>query len=515
MSDPIATTGFTPQLRKLLDDALALKKATNIDHLLGRLADEIVDYFDAECVRLFEYDAVDNEVYTRVKLSGTLIELKFQVTEKSLAGYTALHKKVVTLDDVRGYGITQRYPGLQYDARYEDRAGVRMRSIISAPLLEKESDLIGIIQLVNTKRPVKSYKGELDLLVHIGKLVADAIFQHDEQQHRRTKFDLLLEEGLIGKEQIDKATRTARKNAIDPLKGDPVNVLMDAFGVPTNVMQASLARYYLTDFLPFDEDQIIPPDIFKGFNPDYFRYNFAIPIELQDNTIMILLDDPFNATLIQELKKTYQVEHCQIFVGFRRDILRYIDKFQDAAGNDPAVQTLAQVLDTDETEKAISKDDNILDEKAPPVVQFVNGLILDAYRGDVSDIHIEPGTGDRATIIRFRRDSVCFKHTQVPATLSPVIINRIKVMSGLRLEEHRFPQSGKIRLKYGDSVIELRVEVTPTVGGKRTCGYTHPDRQYLSEYRRSRFYRGYQVHVAGDDRQTLRYPAGLWPHRSR
>ena len=478
MSDSVTTTLFHPQAKRILDRALTLFKATNIDEILTRLAEDVTGLYGAECVRLFAYDALGNEVYTRVKFSDAFVELVFPVSEQSVAGYTALHKRVIALDDVRDPVAIAGYPGMHYDARFEDRTGVRVCSIISVPLVENESDLAGIIQLVNTNRPVSSYAGDIDLLAHIGKLVAAAVFHHDERQRRATKFDLLLEEGIVSADEITLAIRSARENAKDPMKGDPVTVLMDAFGVPAEVMQASLSRYYLTDFLPFDETRIIPPDLFQGYNAEYFRKNFVIPIEMDQNTLSVLLADPFNTALIRELKQTYLARHCRLFVGFRKDILNYIDHCLGEVGGETATdappdgsaakstKSNESTDPTDPTEPVAGEAEDILNENAPLVVQLVNQLILDAHERGVSDIHVEPGIGGQETLVRFRRDGACFQHTQIPAVLTPNVISRIKVMAGLRLEEHRFPQSGKIRLKYGDSAIELRVEVTPTVGRK-------------------------------------------------
>ncbi len=463
MSDSVETDVLQPKAKNLLDRALSLHKATSIDDTLSQLAEEIIDFFGAECVRLFAYDAVDNEVYTRVKLNDGFNELKFSVSEQSVAGYTAFHKKSVALDNVSDPTALQRFPGLRYDARYEDRTGVRVRSIVSAPMLENESDLIGVIQLINTTRPINSYTGKLDLLVHLGKLVASAVFQHDQRQRRMTKFDLLLEEAIVSPEEVTRAISAARENTNDPIKGDPVSVLMDAYKVPAKAMQASLSRYYLTDFLAFDETRIIPPDLFKGSNTGYFRKNFIIPLELKENCLTILLSNPLNTDLIRELKEIYMAKRSRLFVGFRKDILSYIDHAAGMASDKAQIRESTQTFIA---ETGGGKDEDILNEGAPLVVQVLNKLILDAYQRGVSDIHIEPGIAEQKTTVRFRKDGVCFQHTQIPASLTPAIINRTKIMAGLNIAEHRFPQSGKIRLKYGDSVCELRVETTPTVGRK-------------------------------------------------
>jgi type II secretory ATPase GspE/PulE/Tfp pilus assembly ATPase PilB-like protein len=484
VSNSVETAVSDPQVKNLIDLTLSLYKSTNIDDILSRIAEDVVSLYGAGFVRLFEYDAVDKELYTKIKLRGILEELQFPVSEQSVAGYTAFHKKTVALDDVRDNVDLSRYPRLRYDAMYEDRTGVRVRSIISVPMLENESDLIGIIQLINVNRPVSTYMESLNVLVYLGKLVATAVFHHDERQRRATKFDFLLEEGLVSPEELAIAIQSARKHAEDPIMSDPVSLLVDKFGVPAEAMQASLSRYYLTDFLPYDENRIIPYDFLKGFNASYFRKNFVIPIELEGDKLSILASNPLQTAAIRELKKTFHAKTCRVFVGFRKDIIKYIDDALGKGGKKGAVADSAHISETEQAQTVAAEksdttqetvdgqetdsgqDEDILDEQAPMVVQMVNKLILEAYQGGVSDIHVEPGIARQETVVRFRKDGACFQHATIPVGLSPAIINRIKVMAGLRLEEHRFPQSGKIRLKYGDSVIELRVEVTPTVGRK-------------------------------------------------
>lgn len=453
------------QRKLLLDLALSLHHATDVGQILSTLAQEVSKHFKADYVRLFAYNAVDNEVYSRVKPAGAFEDLRFDVSDSSLAGYTALHRKVVAVDDVRNLEpVAERYPGLVYDARFEDHTCVKVRSIISAPLLN-EDHLVGIIQLVNTGRAIDSYTTEdIDLLIHIGKLVAAAIFHHDERQKRATKFDLLLEDGVISSEELTQALRSARANKDDHLKGDPATVLLENYGVSHDVMEASLSRFYLTDFLPYDKYRIIAPELTRGVNAAYLRSGLVLPIELKDGTLTLWMADPYDSALITELKKSFGALRCKLFVGFASDIVKTIDH---AFGmEDEEAEQLNTEMHSDTSGMPFDTDLEVITEEAPLVVRTVNKLILDAFRTGASDIHIEPGLGKSDTLVRFRRDGVCHTHIDIPASVTPAVINRAKLMAGLKIEEHRFPQSGKIKLKHGGDTIELRVETTPTVGRK-------------------------------------------------
>jgi type II secretory ATPase GspE/PulE/Tfp pilus assembly ATPase PilB-like protein len=96
----------------------------------------------------------------------------------------------------------------------------------------------------------------------------------------------------------------------------------------------------------------------------------------------------------------------------------------------------------------------------------VNNIILDAYAGGASDIHVEPFPGRRETEIRIRVDGICREHSRVPAVYRNALVSRIKIMADLDIAEKRRPQDGKIDFKkYGGKPVELRVATIPTQGG--------------------------------------------------
>ncbi|BCS97915.1 general secretory pathway protein GspE [Desulfoluna limicola] len=456
-----------PQAAEILELALSLGQATDIERLLTELAEKITSLFHAEKVRLFVYNAKTNELHTKFKFHDVYTGLRFPVSNDTLAGYTAQNKQVVSVSDVRDPLEIANYPGMTYDPRYEEKTGVEVRSILSVPLLLKEKELIGIIQLINTKDGSFRSPKVANFLSHLGKIVSAALFHHGTPQRLAGKFDLLLEKGSISQDELKEATHTAREQADEPLKGDVVSVLLESFHVPEEAMAAALSRYYLTDFLPYSETRLIPPELLKGFNPTYFRNNFAIPIAMAGDTLSILIDDPLNYDVINEIKTTMMAEEVKLYVGFRRDILKYLGGVERMAEPHRDVSSLLAISAEPPAEE--DKDDefeNILNENAPLVIQVVNKMILDAFEKSASDIHIEPGVGKEKTMIRFRSDGACFPYTNIAPTLSQSVLNRIKLLAGLKLDEHRLPQSGKIRLKSGHDIIELRVEITPTVGGK-------------------------------------------------
>jgi general secretion pathway protein E len=100
-----------------------------------------------------------------------------------------------------------------------------------------------------------------------------------------------------------------------------------------------------------------------------------------------------------------------------------------------------------------------------PVIRLINGIIADAVRQGVSDIHIEPY--ETGLVIRMRVDGVLTERLRLPAAVAPVVVSRIKVMSRLDIAERRLPQDGRIGLSIAGRLLDVRVSTLPGRAGER------------------------------------------------
>ena len=110
--------------------------------------------------------------------------------------------------------------------------------------------------------------------------------------------------------------------------------------------------------------------------------------------------------------------------------------------------------------------DDLLDSADDaPAIRLINGIIADAARQGVSDIHIEPY--ESALVVRMRIDGVLREVLRMPPHVAPVVVSRIKVMARLDIAERRVPQDGRIGLTLGGRVLDVRVSTLPARGGER------------------------------------------------
>ena len=100
-----------------------------------------------------------------------------------------------------------------------------------------------------------------------------------------------------------------------------------------------------------------------------------------------------------------------------------------------------------------------------PAIRLINGIIADAARRGVSDIHIEPY--ESGLVVRMRIDGVLRETLRMPAHVAPVVVSRIKVMARLDIAERRVPQDGRIGLTLGGKMLDVRVSTLPSRAGER------------------------------------------------
>jgi general secretion pathway protein E len=110
--------------------------------------------------------------------------------------------------------------------------------------------------------------------------------------------------------------------------------------------------------------------------------------------------------------------------------------------------------------------DDLLDSADDaPAIRLINGIIADAARQGVSDIHIEPY--ETGLIVRMRIDGVLREVLRMPPHVAPVVVSRIKVMARLDIAERRVPQDGRIGLTLGGRTLDVRVSTLPSRAGER------------------------------------------------
>jgi type IV pilus assembly protein PilB len=192
------------------------------------------------------------------------------------------------------------------------------------------------------------------------------------------------------------------------------------------------------------------------------RGHLAVPLVLDGEGLTVAVSDP-NPELAKTLANACG-QVVRLVIAPRSDIQRAIDTAYRALGN---IQEHVRAFeDTAESPRRATADTGVQVAMADdaPVVQVVNLLITQAMRDRASDIHIEPqGTDLR---IRYRIDGALHDAVNLPLSMAPALVSRLKIMASMNIVERRRPQDGQITMVVDNREIDIRVSTVATIWGE-------------------------------------------------
>ena len=100
-----------------------------------------------------------------------------------------------------------------------------------------------------------------------------------------------------------------------------------------------------------------------------------------------------------------------------------------------------------------------------PIAKVVSTILEFAVSSRASDVHIEPRPEN--TRVRYRIDGVLHEKLLLPKTIQEALVSRIKILSGMKIDEKRIPQDGRFKFKAGEAEVDLRVSSAPTIWGEK------------------------------------------------
>ena len=161
----------------------------------------------------------------------------------------------------------------------------------------------------------------------------------------------------------------------------------------------------------------------------------------QENfTYQIYLITPSNLAGLLKQRKTISVESKKALDEIKRENLKILDTLK----KNPSIESI--------TEEA-------------PIIKMVLVILRHAIEGNASDIHIEPSR--EKLNVRFRLNGILHPSLSLPLQVHPAVVARIKILSGLKIDENRVPQDGRFSAKINNIDVDFRVSTFPTLYGEK------------------------------------------------
>jgi len=228
--------------------------------------------------------------------------------------------------------------------------------------------------------------------------------------------------------------------------------IIDAIVAQTGIKKIDLNN------IQFDKKaiKIVPQNLCNKYN--------LIAFGFEEDKIMVALSDPLNIFAIDDISISTGLA-VKTFIAPKRDIDKFVKINYSSEGvNKAAEELLKETLEAKNI--AVSLDvEEVDDVKNAPVVKMIEYLFKNSVEMRASDIHIEPY--EKEIRIRYRIDGeLTTINTLGIESLGP-LITRIKILANLNIAEKRIPQDGRIITKFGNTEVDLRVSILPTVNGEK------------------------------------------------
>ncbi len=249
----------------------------------------------------------------------------------------------------------------------------------------------------------------------------------------------------------------ALKRQMDGDKRPIGEILVEGGTVSPEHIARGLAEQF--DMRYIDLESIdIPPKVWALIPEAMVKEKKICPVQLTGKLLTVVMTNPLDLELVDTLRFTtsFQIE---VALSSERQILASLERNYGLSDN-----KIEAMLGEMTTDIEVRSQDTSEEEDDALIVKFVQQIIQNADNNRASDIHIEPMQDHLR--IRYRIDGVCFTMDPAPKRLQGPVIQRLKIMADIPIEEKRKPGDGRIKVKLKDKRIDLRVSTLPSVWGE-------------------------------------------------
>jgi len=264
--------------------------------------------------------------------------------------------------------------------------------------------------------------------------------------------ELFINLKLITVDQLQKALKIQKQ------EGGKLGDVLKNMGVITesNLINALSIQLGIPKIIP--HLHLIDKNLLKGISEKFLLKRVALPAFKENNVLTVIMGNPLDDEFINDLKNIFRCK-IETAIAPSRDIINAIrgyDKALNFGITKAANKKISKGLVIGDTNLSNQTDDNI--------VSILDYIITNAVSEEASDIHIEPK--EKKLRILYRIDGILRHKTDLPVSIAPKLISRIKALCGLDIAEKRIHQDGRLQVSIDNKEFNLRVSIYVSVYGE-------------------------------------------------
>lgn len=224
------------------------------------------------------------------------------------------------------------------------------------------------------------------------------------------------------------------------------------------------ADYLRIPFVDLDEIAFSPEALALVPESVAEKYHlFPYKMDTKEKTLYVTMTNPLDLETVEflEMKTNLKVKTT---MSLEKQIESFIrEKYQREKG---ITSEVTKALDERKKDagKLLEKQKQKITAEAP-VAKIVSTMLEYAVKARASDIHIEPQ--EEHVRIRYRIDGILQEKYLLPRNVHDAVVSRIKILSGLKIDEKRVPQDGRFFFSADGNDVDLRVSTLPTTYGEK------------------------------------------------
>lgn len=271
--------------------------------------------------------------------------------------------------------------------------------------------------------------------------------------------EFILDSDLVAVEPLEVAFQEAEQSKV------PLGTVLLTKKLLSETDLQKLYAYILG--IPFVDlaKEAIPTDILHIIPEPIAKKSHVVAFEKTGTNLKVAMLNPDDLQTIDFIKKKtgLKIVPCLTTDESINQVLRQYEKSLKAEFGD--ILSTDNAVDGEYSAEADPEQNLEKVAQGIPVIRVVDTLIKHAILQSASDIHIEPE--EKEVHVRYRIDGILHDAMTLPRDIAAGIVARIKVLSNLKLDEHRLPQDGRFKLESEERRISFRVSILPVFDGEK------------------------------------------------
>jgi type IV pilus assembly protein PilB len=266
--------------------------------------------------------------------------------------------------------------------------------------------------------------------------------------------DLLVSSGLADGEMVRAVVDEAENSGLSI-----VQVLEDREIADDEVIVRTAAEVLNVPYVDLVDTKVDQETLLK-LPMETAQRTMAVIIGEEDGQLLAAMQNPSDVQAVDYLTTLVGMP-VKAFMASENGIKHILGQYREDFSNINKAVAATNV----EIEERAAKNDAETITQDSPISKALNTILEYAVKSKASDIHIEPL--EDILMIRCRVDGVLRKIMELPRSIEPALISRVKILAGLKIDEHRLPQDGQFSVEVEGREIDLRIAISPVIWGEQ------------------------------------------------